>query len=187
MAKVLIIDDDEDMSYTLSRMVQQMGCRPTTALTLHGGLEKAKKENPDVVFLDVHLPDGNGLSLIPALKGLPDAPEVIIITAFGDTDGAETALKSGVWDYIQKPSQIHEMKLPLSRALQFREQRRKQTAPVAVKRAGIVGSSPRMSACIDQMARAAASDASLLLTGETGTGKELFANAIHINSARASR
>jgi two-component system NtrC family response regulator len=190
MAHILIVDDDESTRYSLSRMVSRMGHTSTSASTLREGIEKASSEDVDVVFLDVRMPDGSGLDALPAIRNAASSPEVIIITGYGDPDGAELALKSGAWDYMEKGSSIKEMSLPLIRALQFREERntRAQARSVkSLKREGIVGSSARLMACLDQVATAAGSDANVLVTGETGTGKELIARAIHENSPRAKR
>lgn len=185
MASVLIIDDDKGMCYTLSEMVRQKKHEAVCAHTLKDGLKTATSGFFDVVFLDVMLPDGIGLDIIPNILETPSKPEVIIITSKGDPDGAELAIKNGAWDYVQKPSSIKEMTLPLLRALQFREEKKVVKPPVALKREGIVGSSPQINACLDLLAQATHSNANVLVTGETGTGKELFSMAIHKNSPRA--
>jgi two-component system NtrC family response regulator len=187
MADILIIDDDKDMAFTLCKMVEHMGHTYAAAFTLKDGLQKASACEFDVVFLDVRLPDGNGLDIIPQLQKSVIPPEIIIITAYGDPGGAELALKSGVWDYLTKPLSMDDLRLALGRAHQYRQQKKRCATPVAVHRSGIIGDSPRMSHCIDKLAQAAGMDAGILITGETGTGKELFARAIHANSARAGR
>ena len=187
MADVLIIDDNEKMCDVLSRKLTCMGHESTHVFTLQDGLREAASGKFDVIFLDVRLPDGNGLDVLPQLRETPSSPEVIIITAQGDPDGAELAIKSGAWDYIQKPSSLQAMTLPLARALEYREQRKARKPPVALKREGIVGNSVQIRHCFDLVAQAASSDANVLVTGETGTGKELFARAIHDNSARANK
>ncbi len=184
--RVLIIDDDKGMSYTLSRMVNESGRKAKTAFTLSDGLECLRGGDFDVVFLDVKLPDGSGLDIIPKIQALPFPPEIIIITAFGEKNGAAEALKSGVWDFIEKPARIDTLKLSLQRALQYRSHKEALHNPSAVDRSGIVGSSARLQMCITLMGHAAKSDANVLIRGETGTGKELFAKAIHQNSTRAS-
>lgn len=188
MALILIIDDDPLMSDTMIRVAKRIGHDPVSALTLMDGLAQAKAREYDVVFLDVRLPDGNGLDALPILEALPCAPEVIIMTGFGDPNGAELAIKSGAWDYIEKSSSVKEITLSLERALQYRQQKSAfaHTRKVSVlKRHQIIGNSPRLNACLDLVAQASCSDVNVFITGETGTGKELFARAVHENSQRA--
>lgn len=187
MAHILIIDDDEMMCGMLSTMVRQMGHAATCANTLQEGIKLSSSEDFDVVFLDVRMPDGSGLDMLPRIREASSAPEVIIITGFGDPDGAELAIKNGAWDYLEKPSSIKAMTLPLVRALQYREEKKARKSAVVLNREGIVGNSPSMRVCIDMVAQAANSDANVLITGETGTGKEIFAFAIHNNSLRAEK
>ena len=184
MGRILIIDDDRLNSETLRDMISDMGHEGICAYTAEEGLKAALSYSFDVVFLDVQLPDGNGLMLLPTINAVPSAPEVIIITGFGSPDGAELAIKNGAWDFIEKPLVKKLIELPLVRALQYREAKKKEIAPSILKREGIIGSSAAMEACMELVARAAASDANILITGETGTGKELFAQAIHNNSRR---
>ena len=187
MGKVLIIDDDQMFCEMLSDMVTDMGHGVKIAHSLSQGLADALSGPFDVVFLDVRMPDGSGLSALPKIRELSDAPEVIIITGAGDPDGAELAIVNGAWDYIEKQSSIKRMTLPLVRALQYREEKKAKKPLVALKLEGIVGHSPKMRECYDLLAQAADSDANMLIYGETGTGKELFARAIHNNSGRAGK
>ena len=188
MAKVLIIDDDVVMCEMLSNMVSRTGHDPSSAHTLKEGMRKITSGLYDIVFLDIRMPDGSGLDILPKIREISSPPpEVIIMTGYGDPDGAELAIKNGAWDYIEKPSSIKEMMLPFLRALQYREEKKARKPAVALKWEGIIGSSPRMKQCFDILAQAANSDASVLIMGETGTGKELFARAIHENSPRANK
>ena len=131
------------------------------------------------------MPDGNGLDLLPKIHELPSQPEVIIITGLGDPDGAEIAIKNGAWDYIEKSSSTKEMALPFTPCLTVPGGEDGQEALTALKLGGIIGNSPGMHACLDLLAQAAHSEVNVLITGETGTGKEVFARAIHDNSRRA--
>ncbi|MDA8124618.1 MAG: sigma-54 dependent transcriptional regulator [Deltaproteobacteria bacterium] len=185
MAKILIIDDNRFNSEALRDIVVSMGHEVICASTAAEGLRTALAHPFEIVFLDVQLPDGDGLTLLPQLRATPFASEIIIITGFGSQDGAELAMKNGAWDYIQKPLERSLIELPLVRALQYREARQQRKAPLILKREGIIGSSPQMEASLQLVAQAAASDASVLICGETGTGKELFAQAIHHNGPRA--
>ncbi len=184
MAKILIIDDDELFCDMLSWGVRYLGHDVQCAYSLVSGLKEATSKLFDVVLLDVHMPDGNGLEIIPEILEMDAAPEVIIMTGAGAPDGAELAMKSGVWHYIQKTSSLQAMVLPLERALLYREQKQTVQTTVALDREGIIGDSPSMKKCFDLLAQAANSEANILITGETGTGKELFAAAIHRNSSR---
>jgi two-component system NtrC family response regulator len=185
MGNVLIIDDDQSNSDMLSDMISAMGHAVTCAFTAAEGLRETLTKEFDVVFLDLQLPDGNGLMLLPDVQAAPSAPEVIIITGFGSPDGAELAIKNGAWDFIEKPLIKSMIELPLVRALQYREAKKGAREPLALRREGIVGSSRIMDTCMKLVAQAAASDAPVIITGETGTGKELFARAIHNNSSRS--
>jgi len=190
MANILIIDDDHLMCQSLSLVTRQKGHEATSAHTLADGLIKNKTQVFDVIFLDVNMPDGNGLNCIQQLLNHSEAPEIIIITGFGDPHGAEMAIKCGAWDYIEKGASVKDITLSLMRALQYREQKlagRSSSTVVDFKREGIIGNSSRLRECLDLLTQAAISDASVLITGDTGTGKELFARAVHLVSDRRSK
>ncbi len=187
MPKILIIDDEQLMAEMLCDLVKSMGYEAFSVFTLREAAQEIEQHDFDVVFLDVMMPDGNGLDFLAHVKSVPSSPEVIIITGYGDPDGAELAIKSGAWDYIEKASSISKLKLPLLRALEYREAKKGQNKPFILNREGIVGKGPRMNACLDLLAQAATSEANVLIAGETGTGKELFARAIHHNSSRQNR
>ena len=184
MAKILIIDDDEEICKVLTLAMKRMNHEASYALTLQDGLDENFSKLFDVVFLDVDLPDGNGLEVLPRIKESPSSPEVIIITGKGDPDGAELAVKSGAWDYLQKSPSVESLTLPLSRVLKYREEKLARQQQRTLSREEIIGNSPLMKECLDLVFQAANTDTSVLITGETGTGKELFARAIHKNSSR---
>lgn len=188
MARVLIIDDDNGVCKMLSKMVGRMGHESVIANTMKNGLKKAITGEIDVIFLDVMLPDGKGLDIIPDIREIDSPPEIIIMTGYGSPDDAEIAIKSGAWDYIQKPLTPKKIALPLKRILQYHDDLKQIQRPaVALKLDGIVGDSSPMRTCFDLLAQAANSEANVLITGETGTGKELLAKAIHSNSKRAGK
>lgn len=185
MADVLVIDDDQGVCNLLATVFGRMGHQVVCAATLDEGVKKAAQGGFDVVFLDVRLPDGDGLACLPNVKAVRSAPEVILMTGAGNPDGAELAMKHGAWDYVQKSSSsTAALTSSLTRALQYRQGRngRKSFGPLRAN--NIVGGCPAIGACLDLVSQAAESDVSVLVTGETGTGKELFARAIHDNSVR---
>jgi two-component system NtrC family response regulator len=160
------------------------------ASTISEGLKAVRLGHFDVVFLGAQMPDGSGLDALPQLLNVTDSPEVIVVSDSGNPDEAELAIKKGAWDYIDRPSSQKQFALPLIRALQYRAKKPpKEPAAILTKETfeGIVGDSPQIRACLETLAQAANSDASVLISGETGTGKELFAKAIHENSPRADK
>ncbi len=186
MSKVLIIDDDPITCLIFTNVAQKLTPYVSSALTLADGLKKAEEMQADIIFLDVHLPDGNGLDALPQLKALNSQPAVVILTASGSEDGAEIAINSGAWDYLQKPITIKNIALALQRLMLYRDSQAKQERSVKALDLGhIVSNSPRMRQCLDLLAQAATCDVNVLITGETGTGKEIFARAIHDNSLRS--
>ena len=122
MANILIIDDDVFLADMLREQLSGEGHQVQVAHNLADGLLTLNNTVIDVVLLDVQLPDGNGLEYIPAITMLPGKPEVIIITGQGEPDGAEKAILSGAWSYIEKPYVIRELALQLARVLQYRRE-----------------------------------------------------------------
>ncbi len=185
MAGVLIIDDDRLFAETVADKLDSLGHASHAVETLATGLEAAAQGAFDIVLLDVYLPDGNGLEVIDQLRSVPSEPQVIIITGQGDPDGAELAIRHGAWCYLEKNSIVKEITLPLTRALQYRQALSNQKKVLkTVERDHLVGESPRFVQCLEVLAKAAAAEASVLISGESGTGKEAFARAIHANSSR---
>ncbi len=180
----------------MTRIVGTMGLEADHAHDLKTGLAVINRADEsklsagsgyDLVFLDVNLPDGNGLEIIGDILARPLPPQIIIMTAYSDPDGAELAIENGVWDYIQKPSSTKDIRLQITRALQYQDQKKKAENRIRFTADYILGESRAMDLCLARAAQGARSDANVLITGETGTGKELFAKAIHENSARKDK
>jgi two-component system NtrC family response regulator len=187
MANILVIDDEKMICDLMTRVIMRMGHTVRQATTLKDGLHTAQLEDFEIIFLDVQLPDGNGLTQLPLIEKFSSKPEVIVITGFADSEGIEQAIRSNAWDYIQKPLSFEAITQSVDRALQYRNERRICRPSNPLKRDGIVGHSQSLINCLDLVARASVSHANILITGETGTGKELFARAIHNNSSRADK
>ncbi len=186
VARILIIDDDPGICTMLTDKLRREGYDVEAVNTLQLGMTLVEDDFWDVVLLDVQMPDGNGLEYLPQFIKSRSRPEVIIVTGEGAPDGAERAIQGGAWTYIEKPQVVRDLPLHLIRALQYREEKQRVNAtPLVLKRKNIIGESEAMHRCYDDLAKAAASDVNVLITGETGTGKEVFARAVHENSSRA--
>ncbi len=186
MAQILIIDDDQQIGTTIGSLLERLGHSYDLAGSKSEGLAKVQSLAYDLIFLDVFLPDGNGMDMIKDLKSVELPAEIIILTGMGDVVGAEIALQNDVWDYIEKGSSFKEIILSCKRALQYRQERLQHSRPVALRLDSLVGQSPEMKRCYDLVAQAASSLTNVLVSGETGTGKELIARAIHQNSGRSA-
>lgn len=177
MANILIIDDDPEIRLILTKYLNEINHMPMVVETLSDGLDAVKSVNFELIFLDVNLPDGDGLDALPVIKNGASEPEVIIITEEGNTKGAKMAFDNGVWDYILKPFSKNEIKLQVQRSLEFRDSKQalKSSTQSILDRSGIIGSSPRLMSQLSIVTQCARSDVNVLITGRTGTGKELFA------------
>ncbi len=191
-AKVLIIEDDEVLRQLLIDVLSDQGYHIEATETGEEGLNTMEQDVFDIILLDINLPGMDGmdvLRLAPARQ--PDAP-VVMMTAFGTVDTAVEAMKQGAFDYINKPFSTDELILTIRRALEEQDLRR-EVARLRQKARGIggdiqiVGKSAAIERVVDLVARVAPSRATVLVTGETGTGKELVARAIHSASNRASK
>lgn len=184
MNKIHIIDDDKQCCDLFAKRVDKMGFSYVISNDRKTGLEEIKEFQPDIVLLDVNLPDGSGLDIIEDVKDCVSSPEVIIITSESDINGAQIAINNGAWAYLDKVCSNDQFKLNIERALQFHMERQKKEKIVSVDKCGLIGSSNNFQKCLDFLALASQSSANVLLHGETGTGKEQFATAIHNNSNR---
>uniref|UniRef100_A0A7V4G833 Sigma-54-dependent Fis family transcriptional regulator n=1 Tax=Desulfobacca acetoxidans TaxID=60893 RepID=A0A7V4G833_9BACT len=185
MARVMIIDDDEMFGEMVSDLIRDMGHEALAVPPLPGAAAGLPPTAPEVVFLSLSRPEEENVEILGRLRSLPDPPEIILLTGAGTPEGAELARSCGVWDALSRYSPPARLTLALAQALHFREAKKAGRSRRALRREGLVGNSPGMQRCYDFLARAADSDAPVLILGETGTGKELVALTLHANSRRA--
>jgi two-component system, NtrC family, response regulator AtoC len=185
--RALIVDDDPGFLEGLTELVRREGFVVSSALSLKQAREEMAANPPDILLVDLNLPDGSGLDLV---EGLEPAPEVVLITGQASVETAVESLRRGVADYLTKPVDFARVKMALgnvSRALEMRGEI--TTLRGELRKLGrfgpMVGASPAMQKVYDLIGRVAATDACVLISGETGTGKELVAETIHRLSRRS--
>ncbi len=187
--RVLLIDDEESIRKVLGFMLEEAGYQVETADSGSGGIEAAGRIKPDIVLTDIKMPDGDGISVLRAVRKLdPDIP-VILLTAFGSVETAVEAMKMGAADYLTKPISRDELKITVEKALKLSNLEKenedlKKSIKDKYRFKNIIGLSPAITRVFEIISKIAATDASVLITGESGTGKELVAKALHYNSGR---
>ena len=192
MDRVLIVDDDSNLRYSLNRMLEGQGLLVSSAKNGTEALERFFAENPDLVIMDIKMPGQSGLEVLKQIKERDPKALIILMTAFGTTETAIEAMKFGAFDYILKPFDIPEMRGLVERALGVSVMMKKMVSYPDRPEAGvtgeaIVGSSPAMQPIYKMIGQVAPTGVTVLLRGESGTGKELVARAIYHHSDRADK
>lgn len=186
MIQILVIDDEDPIRNLLARMIELEGYKVWKASDCQSALKLLKAQPFDVVLCDVFLPDGNGVDFIREIKKhRPDA-EVILLTAHGNIPDGVQAIKNGAFDYITKGDDNRKIIPTISRAVDEVEKKKGKVAPpVSYSFESIIGSSNGLKQAVALARKVADTDVPVLLTGETGTGKEVFSHAIHYASPRS--
>ncbi len=183
---ILIIDDEKIILESLKMFLTEKGYEVETAASAAEGREKLEACKPDAAIMDIRLPDGDGLDILRELKGRDSNVPVIMITAFHDMDSTVKAIKLGAAEYITKPIDVDELEKAVSRAMKLSgakvEARLRLESDVAYQKGKIVGSSKDMKEVFKAIGALSENRVTVLIEGETGTGKELIARAIHCNS-----
>ena len=189
--RALIVDDDPGFLLGLAELVRREGFAVATAGSLKQARGEIAANPPDILLVDLRLPDGSGLDLLAGFEPTA-APEVVLITGNASVETAVDALRRGAIDYVTKPVDFGRIKMALANVTRTLEMKGEiGTLRSDLRKLGhfgpLIGTSPAMQAVYDLIGRVARTDASVLITGETGTGKELVAHAIHHNSPRRAQ
>jgi DNA-binding NtrC family response regulator len=190
--KILVIDDEADIRESLEVLLEMEGYLAEAAADGAEGLQKLTKSRYDLILLDLMLPDRSGMDVLADIRAKDTETPIIMLTAYGSVEVAVNAIKAGASDYFSKPWDNEKLLIEIGHMI---EKSRLQEENTHLKRAlkqrysfpNIVGKSERMLRVFDLVAQVAPSRATILLTGETGTGKEVIAKAIHSHSQRADR
>lgn len=189
-ATILVVDDEENARQHLQDFLSGEGYEVISAANLEEARVQIRQDNADIILLDVQLPDGYGPDLLEETSHMEARPPIILITAHGDIDMAVEAMKNGAHDFLQKPIQFNRLEQSIQRAQEVVAMRRELNHLRGQQRNElnfIVGKTPVMRALVQHAQRAAQASASVLITGETGTGKEVLARAIHQLGPRTSK
>ena len=188
-ARVLVVEDQGELRSVLVTVLEAEGYRATGVESGEAGLAALDRELFDVVLLDVNLPGISGMQVLGAGRALQADAQFVMMTGFGSVEAAVEAMQIGAFHYLNKPVQMPELLLVVERALRDTETRR-ELAQLRRQAGGvsrIVGRSPALLRTLDLVARVAPTRAAVLVTGETGTGKELIARGVHDLSSRARK
>lgn len=190
MATLLVIDDEEGVRFSFRHVFEDENVSVLTAATAAEGLQMIHEREPDVVVLDLQLPDRSGLEVFREIKALDAKRPVLFITAHGTTETAIEAMKQGAFDYLFKPLDLKHVRRVVGEAIEVGQRMRApavvtETPPDSAVDGAILGGCPAMREVYKAIGRVAGQDVAVLIAGETGTGKELIARSIYQHSSRA--
>lgn len=188
--RILIADDEKNVRKMLVTVLSKCGHLITCADDGQQAIDLFKQQKPDIVLMDIRMPNISGLEALQMMRGIHQDVPIILMTAYAAVETAVEALRLGAFDYVIKPFELDELKLLMNRALQLREMKQEinllhRELSESYRCDRILTNNPKMMELCRTIAKAAQSHASVLVTGESGTGKELIAKAIHYNSPRA--
>ena len=191
MKKILIVEDESGLREGMVTAFQDRGWRVVAAATAEQAFETLEREVFDIIVTDFKMPGANGLEVIKRTKMLNEGTLVLMMTAYATVESAVEAMKAGAYDYVLKPFDLEELEMKVDRGLEYRRLLVKVQAydreVVVPCFENIVGESPRMKEIFRMITKVARSNASVLVLGETGVGKELVATALHRNSSRENQ
>ncbi|HVG64394.1 MAG TPA: sigma-54 dependent transcriptional regulator [Hyalangium sp.] len=186
MAGVLVVEDEVKLGRLVAEALELDGFAVVRVAGGRAALVELAQRPYDVVLTDLRMPEVDGMAVLQKALALEARPAVVVMTAFGTTEGAVAAMKAGAADYLTKPFALDELRLRVRRLVEQRGAEAKSARLVQHLTPALVGNSPRMKAVLATAAQVALSDASVLLLGESGTGKTQLARLIHYRSRRAS-
>ncbi len=192
-AKILVIDDEKLLRWSLQQNLSKEGYTVITAEKGMEGLNLFKEETPDVTLLDIHLPDVSGITVLQGIKEINKDALAIMITAFGDIQTAVKTIKLGAYDFVEKPFNVDKLKILVAKALEtvsLRKEVSQFRSQLSLKYGfdSIIGQSEEMQKIFEIIKKIAKSDATtIMLQGESGTGKDLVAKVIHYQSRRSDK
>lgn len=189
---LLLVDDDDAFRGVMSEELKRLGYQVRTASTGKEAMEVLREQVPEVVLLDLRLPDLSGLDVLPLIKEEQASCEVIMLTGHGSIDSAIESVRLGAFDYLAKPCPLDELQIRIERALEHRavhERANILERGLTPRDPGewFVGQSPTFRALLELTDKVADSDTTVLITGETGSGKEMVAKRLHARSPRRDR
>jgi DNA-binding NtrC family response regulator len=187
---VLIVDDEENARLNIGSFLVSRGYEVLQAATLSEARDYLRRGDGDIILLDVQLPDGHGPNLLEETAYVPNRPPIILITGYGDIEMAVDAMKNGAHDFFPKPIKLAELDKSIQRAGEIVALRRELAHLRSIQRGEegfVIGQTRAMLNAVDMAKRAATASVSVLITGETGTGKEILARFIHNIGPRANK